>query len=307
MRSGGQTMTGLTQHQIIDLLRQHLDAGCTDVLAQTPVHYYQQGSVASPEIAPAAIRETPAHTPSTSAPGLAEMQDARQASLAPASLVKPAMPIAKPATPNAGGNEIKDAIAMAKKAAAGADTLEQLHQAIQSFELCGLKSTAKNCVFQDGSLGSKVMLIGEAPGKEEDLEGRPFVGPAGQMLDKMLASIGLSRDENVYLTNIVPWRPPGNRSPSVDEIAMCQPFVERHIELAQPEILLLAGNISSKTLLGTQVGITKLRGQWQTYQPETLKLKALPMLHPAYLVRRPETKADVWADLCALKAKLVNA
>tara|TARA_B110000971_G_C20001676_1_gene497163 strand:+ start:722 stop:1618 length:897 start_codon:yes stop_codon:yes gene_type:complete len=298
-------MTGLTQHQIIDLLRQHLDAGCTDVLAEAPVHYYQQGSVASPEIA--RPRETPAHAPSASTPQSTQMQEAPQASLAPASIVKPAMPIAKPANPSTGGNEIKHAIAMAKKAAAEADTLEQLNQAVQNFELCGLKSTAKSCVFQDGTVGSKVMLIGEAPGKEEDIEGKPFVGPAGQMLDKMLASIGLSRDENIYITNIVPWRPPGNRSPSTDEIAICQPFVERHIELAQPEILWLAGNISSKTLLGTQVGITKLRGQWQTYQPETLQLKALPMLHPAYVVRRPETKADVWSDLCELKSKLVNA
>ena len=285
-------MTGLTQHQIIDLLRQNLEAGCGDVLAEAPVHYYQQGAASPPKAAPAqAMQEAPQ----------AEIFPAPQAEVSPAP--RAAVPIAKPAPPMAGATELKGAIAMAQKLAAEADTVEALHQAIQDFELCGLKPTAKHCVFQDGIASAKVMLIGEAPGKEEDMEGRPFVGPAGQMLDKMLAAIGLRRDENIYITNIVPWRPPGNRSPSADEIAICQPFVARHIELIQPEILLLAGNIASKTLLGTQVGITKLRGQWQRYQPDAANLEALPMLHPAYVVRRPETKADVWADLCALKAK----
>lgn len=299
-------MTGLTQHQIIDLLRQHVEAGCAQVLTQDPVANYQPAKAAdhAADIAPSP-RQAPMQAPSP-APTQA-MHEAPQASLAPAAIAKPAPPMAKSSAPMAGSNEIKDAIALAQKQAASADTLGALHQTVQAFEHCALKATAKNYVFQDGVASAKIMLIGEAPGKEEDLEGRPFVGPAGQMLDKMLASIGLNRDETIYITNIVPWRPPGNRSPSTEEIAICQPFVARHIELVKPEILVLAGNIASKTLLGTQTGITKLRGQWQRYQPDGMNLKTLPMLHPAYVVRRPDTKADVWADLCELKTKLGTA
>ena len=122
----------------------------------------------------------------------------------------------------------------------------------------------------------------------------------------MLAAIGISRTDNLYISNVVPWRPPGNRTPSLDEIALCKPFIARHIALAKPDILLLVGNISTKTLLETETGITKLRGQWQTYQADDLSIPALPLLHPAYVLRRPETKADVWADLCGLKKRLAN-
>ena len=150
------------------------------------------------------------------------------------------------------------------------------------------------------------MLIGEAPGQDEDRQGKPFVGRSGQFLDTMLAAIGISRTDNLYISNVVPWRPPGNRTPSLDEIALCKPFIARHIALAKPDILLLVGNISTKTLLETETGITKLRGQWQTYQADDLSIPALPLLHPAYVLRRPETKADVWADLCGLKKRLAN-
>jgi DNA polymerase len=150
------------------------------------------------------------------------------------------------------------------------------------------------------------MLIGEAPGQDEDRQGKPFVGASGKFLDTMLAAIGIGRMKNLYISNVVPWRPPGNRTPSSDEIALCQPFIARHIALAKPDMLLLVGNISNKTLLATDTGITKLRGQWQRYEADGLSIPALPLLHPAYVLRRPETKADVWIDLCSLKKRLAN-
>ena len=143
------------------------------------------------------------------------------------------------------------------------------------------------------------MLVGEAPGRDEDREGRPFVGRAGQLLDRMLAAIELSRSENVYITNVLPWRPPQNRDPKPEEIAMMRPFLERHIELARPDVLVVMGNISCQALLGKR-GITRLRGQWA----EACGKPALPMFHPAYLLRNPAAKRQAWADLLALKARL---
>ena len=148
------------------------------------------------------------------------------------------------------------------------------------------------------------MLVGEAPGQDEDRTGKPFVGRSGQLLDAMMATIGLSRDSNLYIANVIPWRPPGNRAPSVDELETCKPFILRQIELVAPEIIVLVGGTSAKTLLNTETGITRLRGKWQTLEIGGRDIPALPFFHPAYVLRRPETKIDVWADLCALKQKL---
>ena len=285
-------MSTLTRSEIIDLLRQHVQAGCTDVLAHEPVNQF----AAAPQQMPAAVA-SPAAPPAagpvdnTPPPAVAETQT----------------PLAKPVTPAAPPMAEEDAIAAATALAAKAETLDDLQSAMADFDGCALKATAKNLVFSDGQRQAKIMIVGEAPGGDEDRQGKPFVGRAGQLLDQMLASIGLSRDENVYITNVVPWRPPGNRTPSLDEIALCKPFITRHIELIQPDILLLFGNISNKTLLGTATGITKLRGQWQAYENGGVTIKALPLLHPAYILRRPETKVDMWADLCALKKDLLDA
>nr|WP_040671952.1 uracil-DNA glycosylase [Rhodobacter sp. SW2] len=197
-----------------------------------------------------------------------------------------------------------DPVAVARAAAAGAGTLAELRAAMEAFDLCDLKRGARNTVFADGNPNARVMLIGEAPGRDEDAEGRPFVGRAGQLLDRMLAAIGLSRQSPdpaaaVYITNVLPWRPPQNRDPAPDEIAMMQPFLARHVELAAPELIVLMGNISCQAVLG-QRGITRLRGQWT----EAFGHPALPMLHPAYLLRTPAAKRDSWADLLALKARL---
>ncbi|MBT5457529.1 MAG: uracil-DNA glycosylase, partial [Rhodospirillaceae bacterium] len=167
--------------------------------------------------------------------------------------------------------------------------------------------TAKSLVFGDGNPDAALMFIGEAPGAEEDRQGVPFVGPAGKLLDLMLASIGLDR-EAVYITNILPWRPPGNRSPTDAETAACLPFVERHIELVAPEILVFVGGTSAKTLLGTTQGIMRLRGSWRTYESPhmTAPIDARAMLHPAYLLRSPAQKRETWQDLLEIKHRLAK-
>ena len=192
-----------------------------------------------------------------------------------------------------------DPVVVAQKAAAQAGDLAALEQALAAFEHCELKMGARNLVFSDGVPGARVMIIGEAPGRDEDRQGKPFVGRAGQLLDKMLAAIGLSRAESVYITNVLPWRPPQNRDPKPDEIAMMRPFVQRHVELAAPEVLILMGNISCDAGLGKR-GITRLRGHWT----EAYGKPALPMFHPAYLLRQPQMKRAAWADLLEIKARL---
>ncbi len=199
--------------------------------------------------------------------------------------------------------EKPDTVAIATKAAAAADTLDALRAALGAYDHCELKKGARNLVFSDGTAGAPVMIIGEAPGRDEDRAGKPFVGRAGQLLDKMLGAIDLDRKENVYITNVLPWRPPQNRDPRPDEIAMMQPFVYRHIALAKPKILLVVGNHAAQALLGKR-GITRLRGNWHEAPAEAGGLPALPMLHPAYLLRTPSAKRETWADLLALKARL---
>ncbi|NVO57892.1 uracil-DNA glycosylase [Rhodobacteraceae bacterium B1Z28] len=192
-----------------------------------------------------------------------------------------------------------DPIAAAEQAARGAKSLEQLRAVMEAFEHCELKRGARQLVFADGTPGSRVMIIGEAPGRDEDREGKPFVGRAGQLLDRMLAAIDLNRTENVYITNVLPWRPPQNRDPKPEEIGMMKPFLERHVALAKPEVLVVMGNISCQAVLGKR-GITRLRGQWD----QALDLPVIPMFHPAYLLRQPQMKRQAWSDLLELRARL---
>ncbi|MEM8693464.1 MAG: uracil-DNA glycosylase [Pseudomonadota bacterium] len=192
-----------------------------------------------------------------------------------------------------------DPIHAARRAADSAHDLEGLRAALAAYEHCELKKGARTLVFADGTPEARVMIIGEAPGRDEDRQGLPFVGRAGQLLDRMLEAIDMGRDRNVYITNVLPWRPPQNRDPKPDEIAMMKPFVERHVALAAPDLLVVMGNISCQALLGRK-GITRLRGNWT----EALGKPALPMFHPAYLLRNPAAKRDAWADLLSLKARL---
>ncbi len=197
-----------------------------------------------------------------------------------------------------------DAVGSARTAAATASDLDALAAAMQAFEHCELKRGARSFVFSDGQPSARVMIIGEAPGREEDRAGRPFVGRAGQLLDRMLDAIKMGRNAEdaaraVYITNVLPWRPPSNRTPDASEIAMMLPFVERHIALANPDIVVLMGNTPCQALLG-RTGITRMRGTWV----EVLGKPCLPMFHPAYLLRNPAAKREAWADLLELNARL---
>ena len=186
-----------------------------------------------------------------------------------------------------------------------AQNLEQLRSLLEQFDGCGLKKTAQNLVFGTGKAQNPdVMIIGEAPGEQEDRQGLPFVGASGRLLDLMLSSVGLSRESSVYITNVVPWRPPVNRKPSEDEIAACLPFLRRHILLVNPKILLLLGGISLSAVLRVSEGITKARGIWHSYEQDGLCLPAIASFHPAYLLRTPAQKKNSWNDLLCVRAKL---
>jgi len=193
----------------------------------------------------------------------------------------------------------------AESIAAACNTLDDLRAALAAFDGCPLSATATNLVFADGNPSSGLMLIGEGPGAEEDRAGLPFVGASGQFLDRMLASIGLDRSA-YYITNLIPWRPPGNRNPTDSEIVVCLPFLLRHIALVRPKRLLLLGALSTKALTGLPTGITRLRGRWLDLDIPglTTKVPALPTLHPAYLLRNAGAKKDAWADLVALRRAL---
>ncbi len=196
-----------------------------------------------------------------------------------------------------------DVARAARSTAKSANSLEELRAALLAFDGCNLRLTATQLVFADGNPAGRVMFVGEAPGRDEDIQGLPFVGRSGQLLDRMLAAIGLSRNE-VYIANIVPWRPPGNRRPTPQETAICRPFVERQIELCDPDFLVLLGGASANELLDTPEGILKLRGRWREYHTGTRAIRAIATLHPAYLLRQPLHKRLAWRDFLALKAAL---
>ena len=206
-----------------------------------------------------------------------------------------------PTLPPAGGYTVEDARTLAQSC----ESLEALIEALRGFDGCPLKETAINLCFADGNPESSIMLIGEAPGAQEDRQGRPFVGPSGQLLDRMLATIGLDRTK-VYITNVIYWRPPGNRSPTAAEIAVCQPFLERQIDLIQPKFIVFVGGIAARALLGRSEGVTKLRGRPFTYKTsnEGRTIPSLVMFHPAYLLRQPAQKRLSWRDLLTIKQSI---
>ena len=258
-------------HAALAALAWQVDLGVGDVVGDAPVNRYDLVEAAA---------------------AVAEVQ--------PASVVKVASVAI--ATPVVASGEV--AVSAAQAAADGAATLDGLRAALAAYAHCEIKQGARSLVFGDGNPQARVLILGEAPGSEEDREGRPFVGPAGQLLDKMFAAIGLSRGaenpaEAVYITNVMPWRPPQNRDPSADEIAMMRPFVERHIALINPDVIVLMGNTPCLAILG-QRGILKLRGVWA----QALGKPVLPMAHPAYLLRNPVAKREAWADLLAIRARL---
>ena len=254
------------------LLTFYLEAGVDCALMEEPVN-----RLSDPDIATAA-RE------------IAAPHDA-----APAAIVR-----ISPATVPAGRGEPaplpEAAILSAREAARTAPSLEALRALLENFDGCALKFTATRLVFADGNPQARIMFVGEAPGREEDLEGRPFVGRSGKLLDRMIAAIGLDRG-NAYIANVIPWRPPGNRTPTPQETQICLPFIQRQIELVNPDVLVTLGNPSTQTLLSTREGIMKTRGRWLDYDTGTRAIRALATFHPAYLLRSPSYKKMAWQDL----------
>ncbi|MFZ0988358.1 MAG: uracil-DNA glycosylase [Xanthobacteraceae bacterium] len=205
---------------------------------------------------------------------------------------------AAPASPDA-------AVMAAREAVKNATTLDELRALLADFEGCALRATATQLVFADGNPQSRVMLVGEAPGYDEDIVGRPFVGRSGKLLDRMMAAIGLDRTSS-YIANVVPWRPPGNRTPTPQETAICLPFIRRQIELADPDILVCLGGPAMQTLLGIKEGITRSRGRWFPYDTGRREIRALATFHPAFLLRSPLQKRFAWRDFLALKKALAG-
>ncbi|MBM3579222.1 MAG: uracil-DNA glycosylase [Alphaproteobacteria bacterium] len=198
---------------------------------------------------------------------------------------------------------LNDIVAQARKAAQAAKNIDALREAVKNFDGCNLKKMATNTVFADGNPNSRVMVIGEAPGNHEDLQGVPFCGDSGQLLDEMLRSINLTRQENFYISNVIFWRPPGNRRPTDEELAICRPFVERHIQLINPEILVLVGATAMTALLGIVEPVSKIRGQFMDFSPKFLArtIKTFTIFHPSYLLRQPGKKKVAWQDMLALE------
>ena len=245
-----------------------VEAGADEAIAEQPVNRLTAKATVAPLQAPAAARPAPARAPVV-------------------------LPLDG------------DAIGSAQAAAAAATSLSELQAALEAFEGCALKRTATNTVFADGVADGRIMLIGEAPGRDEDIEGLPFVGRSGKLLDRMLAAIGFDRT-SVYIANIVPWRPPGNRTPTPQETQICLPFVLRQIELVDPDILVCLGGPSAQTLLGIKDGITKTRGRWFTFNSGKREIRAMPTFHPAFLLRSPLQKRFAWRDFLAVKKALTE-
>lgn len=223
------------------------------------------------------------------------------------SSARPAAPVHVPTAASSGVRSDGDGSTQsATHFAQGAQTVAELKAAVEAFEGCGLKKFASSTVFADGNPDARIMFIGEAPGADEDRQGRPFVGVSGQLLDKMLKSVNLDRATNAYITNIVFWRPPGNRSPTDQEISSCLPFVQRHVELVDPAVLVFVGGMAAKTMLAKPMGITKLRGRWYEYETPGMvrPVPCMALFHPAYLLRSPQQKRLAWRDLLAIKQKL---
>lgn len=279
---------------LIDLLRFYAEAGVDVALDEAPHDRLAEGAA---ERAALANRRAAASPPA----GMTRMES-EPGRHAPSG--EAAERVSAPLRRDVAHDIAPDAAASsARSLAAAATTLAELRDAMDRFEGCGLKATASRLVFGDGQAGARLMLIGEAPGREEDRSGTPFVGPAGQLLDRMLGAIGLTRGE-VYIANVIPWRPPGNRTPTPQEVAICLPFLLRQIALVGPEIVVCLGAPSTQALLEPEARILSVRGRWYRFESEDRVLRAMPMLHPAYLLRTPDAKRHAYQDLLTLRQAL---
>jgi uracil-DNA glycosylase len=271
--------------ELLAILAFYRQAGIDAVLSEHPIDWLADDLSAATGAAP----QTPFFSPRKEVPARSSLEHVGTAHTAERNAAPPVSPEA--------------AVMAAREAARNAQSLTELRALLDRFDGCTLRATATRLVFADGNPEGRVMFVGEAPGREEDLAGLPFVGRSGKLLDLMMAAIGLDR-RSAYIANIIPWRPPGNRTPTPQESAICLPFLLRQIELADPDILVCLGNPSTQTLLNTRTGITKTRGRWFPYQNGSREIRALATLHPAYLLRQPLQKRLAWRDFLGLKRAL---
>ncbi len=282
IENNGLSSSGLSAGRMQELLQWQIEMGADEAIGNAPVDRFVSS--------PAANVKAPANP-------------LRQPRAAP--------PRPAPLRPATAAMSTDEAVLAARYLAHDANDLETLRTAMDKFEGCGLRSTAKQLVFADGNPEARIMFIGEAPGRDEDLQGLPFVGRAGKLLDKMLKAINIDRhapepQNSAYIANVVPWRPPGNRNPSAAETAICRPFIERQIELASPEIIVLLGGVAAKEMFKTQTGIMRLRGKWRTLELAGRKYKAIATFHPSFLLRSPAQKALAWRDFLSIYESLAG-
>jgi uracil-DNA glycosylase family 4 len=270
----------IAREDLASLLKWYVDQGIDEAIGEEAIDRF---AAPPPQAIAVAIKQTAvAPTP------------IRPPSPAPATILRGPVPIESPQL-------VEDARALARRCS----SVEELEAAVRAFEGCALKRTAKNTVFADGVAGAPVMIVGEAPGADEDRLGKPFVGVSGQLMDRMFEAIAMSRERDLYITNILFWRPPGNRTPTLAEQAICMAFTRRHIELARPKVLVLAGGTAAKSVLDTTEGIMRLRGKWTSLSlDDGSVVPTLPTFHPAYLLRTPASKRQSWSDLLSLDKKL---
>ncbi|MEJ5084492.1 uracil-DNA glycosylase [Brucella pseudogrignonensis] len=276
------------------LLRFYAEAGVDMPLSDTPIDRFAEAQRQPVRSAPAQQENK---STSSADRSRAQQQQPRQAATP--------LPTSRPVQ---AASDVPDnaQIALAREAALQAATLDELREKLAAFDGCNLKFTAKNLCFADGDPSSDIMFVGEAPGRDEDMEGLPFVGKSGQLLNRMIEAIGLKR-EGVYIANTIPWRPPGNRTPTPVETELCRPFIERQIELAAPKVLVALGGPAGKALTGATEGILRLRGNWKVHRtPSGIEIPVMPTLHPAYLLRTPAQKRFAWRDFLAVKMKLAE-
>jgi uracil-DNA glycosylase family 4 len=270
----------VAREDLESLLRWYVDQGIDEAIGEDAIDRF---AAPAPQPTPLPVQQRAAAAPTPIRP-------------APAAAAPPRGPV-----PIESPQLVEDARALAQRC----NSVEELEAAVRAFEGCALKRTAKNTVFADGVAGSPVMVVGEAPGADEDRLGKPFVGVSGQLMDRMFEAVGMSRERDLYITNILFWRPPGNRTPTLAEQAICMAFTRRHIELARPKVLVLAGGTAAKSVLDTTEGIMRLRGKWTNLSlDDGSAVPTLPTFHPAYLLRTPASKRQSWLDLLSLDKKL---
>lgn len=289
--------------QLVSLLAWYGEMGIDAVLAEDPIDWLQRPAAAPGEAVRTALRDIAAGT-GTGVPAQSAVSSAAHSATTGAMAGMQITTPSKRTTEHA--KALRDPVTgSARKAAAAVTSLSELRAALESFEGCPLKATAKNTCLYRGAERARLMIIGEAPGRDEDLAGKPFVGRAGQLLDRMLASIDLTEDD-VHITNIVYWRPPGNRTPTPQEALICRPFLDRQIRLVEPQMILVLGGAAAKSLLGINEGIMRLRGKWRQADIGGVNVPALASLHPAYLLRTPAAKRLAWRDLLSIHAAMAS-